>query len=62
MAGAGVGVVTGFLGVGGGFLIVPALLFFTALLCRCLQPEPLGRLFDLRLDADDRTGEALHVR
>lgn len=31
LAGAGVGVVTGFLGVGGGFLIVPALVFFTAL-------------------------------
>ncbi len=31
LAGAGVGAVTGFLGVGGGFLIVPALLFFTAL-------------------------------
>jgi uncharacterized membrane protein YfcA len=31
LAGVGVGVVTGFLGVGGGFLIVPALVFFTAL-------------------------------
>jgi uncharacterized membrane protein YfcA len=31
LAGIGVGVVTGFLGVGGGFLIVPALVFFTAL-------------------------------
>lgn len=30
-AGAGVGVLTGFLGVGGGFLIVPALVFFTGL-------------------------------
>jgi uncharacterized membrane protein YfcA len=29
LAGLGVGVVTGFLGVGGGFLIVPALVFFT---------------------------------
>jgi uncharacterized membrane protein YfcA len=31
MAGAGVGLVTGFLGVGGGFLIVPALTAFTDL-------------------------------
>jgi uncharacterized protein len=31
LAGVGMGVVTGFLGVGGGFLIVPALVFFTAL-------------------------------
>lgn len=30
-AGAGVGVLTGFLGVGGGFLIVPALVFFAGL-------------------------------
>ena len=30
-AGAGVGVLTGFLGVGGGFLIVPALVFFGGL-------------------------------
>jgi uncharacterized membrane protein YfcA len=31
LAGLGVGLVTGFLGVGGGFLIVPALVFFTTL-------------------------------
>lgn len=31
LAGAGVGIVTGFLGVGGGFLIVPALVLLTAL-------------------------------
>ena len=31
IAGLGVGVLTGFLGVGGGFLIVPALVFFGAL-------------------------------
>lgn len=31
MAGLGVGVLTGFLGVGGGFLIVPALVFFGGL-------------------------------
>jgi len=30
-AGAGVGVLTGFLGVGGGFLVVPALIFFGGL-------------------------------
>jgi uncharacterized protein len=31
VAGFGVGVLTGFLGVGGGFLIVPALVFFAGL-------------------------------
>ena len=31
LAGAGVGAVTGFLGVGGGFLVVPALMAFTGL-------------------------------
>jgi uncharacterized membrane protein YfcA len=31
LAGAGVGVVTGFLGVGGGFLVVPALIAFAGL-------------------------------
>ena len=31
LAGFGVGVLTGFLGVGGGFLIVPALVFFGGL-------------------------------
>ena len=31
LSGTGVGLLTGFIGVGGGFLIIPALIFFTGL-------------------------------
>lgn len=38
MAGFGVGLLTGFLGIGGGFIIVPALVFFTGL----AMPDAVG--------------------
>lgn len=56
-AGAGVGLLTGVLGVGGGFLIVPALLFFGGL----GMPEAVGTSL-LVIAANCFAGLAGHVR